>query len=137
MTKPNYTSEDVIACIDAVSTVGGSFQTVLTSIISESHTPEILTACQQLEDSADGDSKQLNGQLSVLRVQIARACETLDLPKYTVKKVDGKWAFVAAGKAANRTDPFKSAVAKFISQGPTDEDKAMVMRLMTSIMANK
>jgi len=78
-----------------------------------------------------------NNDMSKLRMRIGRACEALDMPKHTVKKVEGSWQWVKATKqAAKPKDRFYQEVAKFIASKPTDADKETVIRLMHTLMDN-
>jgi carboxylesterase type B len=75
-----------------------------------------------------------NHKMSKLRVRIGRACEILDMPKHTVKKVDGSWSFVPAKKkAVKEKDAFYQEVAKF-AKVASDEDKATAIRLFHTLM---
>jgi len=131
-----YTYNDVLECVNATDTVNASFQTVLNNLYTHNAMLQVILACNEMRIGY-GSGKELNRKLDVIRSQVKRTCKVHDVPVMGIKwnKEQNSFAFVATKeKGDKQKDVFKSAVATFIAKGATSDQKAMVMRLMTSLI---
>lgn len=68
---------------------------------------ELIQCADQIEaryptkkvDDKDVNRADRNNRLSILRSQLGRACKVLDIPKLTVKRVEGTWGVLEAASA--------------------------------------
>ena len=89
-----YSTEDIRNFVEGTKNIGGNFQKYITGIIEDKQVSVLLDYANEEFAECEGDTKAFNASMSILRVQLGRACEALGMPKYTIKKVDGEFAFV-------------------------------------------
>ena len=93
-----YNTESIHDFMEATIKVKGNFQQYITDIIDTSNASILIDYTNEIFE--EFGSKDFNNRMSTLRRQISRACDSLDMDIYTIKKVDGVFRFVLAKKQA-------------------------------------
>lgn len=134
-TQIEYTTETVREFMEASIKLSGNFQAYVTGMIETNHAQILIDYVNEIFE--EYDSPEFNKRMSKLRKQISRACESLGMDIYTIKKVDGAFQFVLAKKQATidpEAQPENDAVNPD-SDGDSLHSEAS--RLMATFMANR
>ena len=132
-----YSVQGISECMEASIKVKGNFQQYITDIIDTSNASILIDYTNEIY--SEYDSKDFNNRMSTLRRQISRACDSLDMDVYTIKKVDGVFAFVLAKKqaviepdTAPENDPDLAPNSE-----PSDDVMTEASTLMAKFMASR
>jgi len=131
----HYTSQDVVECLNAADTVSGSIQQVFNQFYAENRLTEILKALNYIRADL-GTGEELNRKIDITRTQVKRTCKVNDITPVGIKwsKQADSYIFVEKVEKEKEKDMFMTAVAEFRAAGATEEQKQMVMHLMTSLL---
>lgn len=88
-------SQNLFSLIEAGAKASANAQKYISALLNDGDKSELTATAAKIEAKYD-DKTLRNQRLSVLRVQLARSCKALELPKLTVKKVKGEWTLADA-----------------------------------------
>lgn len=97
-----YNVEQLTMFVEGDIRLRANFQQYVTGMIEANQAAVMVAYCTEMATEYEG--KELNKRLTVIRKQIERACKALDMDKYTIKMVDGRYQFVLATKQATPAD---------------------------------
>lgn len=76
-----------------------------------------------------------NARLSVLRVQLGRVCKELELPKMTVKKVEGNYVLTVAAEKAEKEYDVVAELQKVLDNALEADQRATLLKALRAAVA--
>lgn len=130
----NATNNTLYTAILDAANKSNKVQTIVRECFVSGDKYMIVEAARMIDEHVKFDKAQKNQRLSALRNAMARVCKEMDIPKLTVKKVDGSFAVVDAGTSANKVTDFTVAVEKLVEKACEENQMATLRdRLLKAI----